>query len=92
MDPEMTPDQKSEHTEIYELTPGYRRVVDACEISSQSEEMKLGMLARKLSPALIPIVGVRVALGLQECTQSLKKKKLKEHTTRRCIVSVQVQR
>jgi len=58
--------------------------------------MKLGMLAtlaRKLSPALIPIVGVRVALGLQECTQSLKKKKkLKEHTTRRCIVSVQVQR
>lgn len=42
----MTPDQKSEHAELFEFSPGYRRaVVGACEISSQSEEIKLGMLA-----------------------------------------------
>ena len=64
MDPEMTSDQKFEKTKLFELTQIDRGPDSACKISSQSKEMKHGVLAtpaRKLSPAMIPNVGVRVA-------------------------------
>ena len=60
----MTSDQNFEKTKLFEISRIYRAPISAYEISSQSEEMKhgvLAMLARKLSPALIPNVGVRNA-------------------------------
>ena len=60
----MTLDQNFERTMLFELSRIDRGPINACEISSRSEEMRHEVLAtpaRKLSPALIPNVGVRVA-------------------------------
>ena len=59
----MTSDQNFEKTRLFELPQIYRGPISAYEILSQLEEMKHGVLVtptRKLSPALIPNVGVRV--------------------------------
>ena len=60
----MASDQNSENTRLFEFSHNNRCSVFACEIWSQSEEMKQRMLAtlvKKGSPALIPNVGFRVA-------------------------------
>ena len=60
----MSSNQKSDPTELYELTRSINRPANACETSSKSEEMKRWVLATLLGrrkPALIPIVGIRVA-------------------------------
>ena len=79
----MASDQNSENTKLFELSHGDRRSVFACEIRSQSEEMKQRMLAtlvRKGSPALIPNVRFRVAgkytkLGEEEAQRAHNKMK-----------------
>ena len=52
-----------ENTKLYELPQRISRPAEACQISLQLEEMNrrvLSTLPRKLLPALIPIVGIRV--------------------------------
>ena len=78
----MASDQNSEKTKLFELNRSIRHAVHACQIRSQSEEMKLRMLAtlvRKVSPALIPNVRFRVAgkntkLGEEEAQRAHNKK------------------
>ena len=76
----MSPNQKSESTEPFGLTPRNIRPANACQSSSKSEEMKRWVLATllwKRKPALIPIVGIRV----RENTQKLGEEEAQAHNT-----------
>ena len=76
----MSPNQKSENTKLFELSPSNSRPANARQTSSKSEEMKRWVLATllwKKKPALIPIVGIRV----RESTQKLGEEEAQAHNT-----------
>ena len=77
---EMSPNQKSENTKLFELSPSISRPANACQASSKPKEMKRWVLATllwKRKPALIPIVGIRV----RESTQKLGEEEAQAHNT-----------
>ena len=87
----MSPNQKSENTKPFGLTPSISRPANACQTSSKSEEMKRWVLATllwKRKPALIPIVGIRV----REKHTKAWRRRSSSTQHRVVLLSVQVQR